>query len=306
MSMKKNRLLHIIPLTVVLLLSACSRSSLISSSSSEESKSEASTSHNSSSANIVSSEPLSSIEPSDTSVSSELSTSEISSDVSSDTSIESSSAFSYSFPQKEQGMTLDEVTAIANELPAQENRKIRYTYHIYEKLVGTYPMTMAEGGDMPEGEYTLDLVTETRTHNLNADLNVISGTPVTKMQKFYTTYTASITPKGWLSYHTQRRSFLNSAQEGEGFEERFYNNPLTLWMMVWGNRPANAQMDGTYFALDEYERVYNSEGYCVSVMLREFYYIKGTLSTYKSSHYYDGTYEIITNCTLEYIDESNE
>ena len=124
---------------------------------------------------------------------------------------------------------------------------------------------------MPEGEYTLDLVTETRTHNLNADLNVISGTPVTRMQKFYTTYTASITPKGWLSYHKQRRSFLNSAQEGEGFEERFYNNPLTLWMMIWGNRPANAQMDGTYFALDEYERVYNSEGYCVSVMLREGY-----------------------------------
>lgn len=295
--MKKNRLLHIIPLALVFLLAACeaegsSSASKTSSSSSQESVS-----------SIVSSEPES---INQSIVSSELSTSEISSADSSNTSIESSSAFSYSFPQKEQGLTLDEVTAIANELPAQENRKIRYTYHIYEKLVGTYPMTMAQGGDMPEGEYTLDLVTETRTHNLNADLNVVSGTPVTKMQQFYTTYTSSITPKGWLSYHSQRRNFLKSAQEGEGFEERFYNNPLTLWMMVWGNRPANAQIDGTYFALDEYERVYNSEGYCVSVMLREFYYIKGTLSTYKSSHYYDGTYEIIANCTIEYLDESNE
>ena len=295
--MKKNRLLHIIPLTLVFLLAACEAEASSSASKTSLSSSQESVS------SIVSSEPES---INQSIVSSELSTSEISSADSSDTSIESSSAFSYSFPQKEQGLTLDEVTAIANELPAQENRKIRYTYHIYEKLVGTYPMTMAAGDDMPEGEYTLDLVTETRTHNLNADLNVVSGTPVTKMQKFYTTYSSFITPKGWLSYHKQRRSFLNSAQEGEGFEERFYNNPLTLWMMVWGNRPANAQMDGTYFALDEYERVYNSEGYCVSVMLREFYYIKGTLSTYKSSHYYDGTYEIIANCTIEYLDESNE
>ena len=300
--MKKNRLLQVIPFALVFLLAACDAE--VNSGSS--SKSEASSSKSDIISAQVSSEPLSSSEPSGTSVSSELLTSEISSADSSDTSIESSSAFSYSFPQKEQGLTLDEVTAIANELPAKENRKIRYTYHIYEKLVGTYPMTMAQGGDMPEGEYTLDLVTETRTHNLNADLNVISGTTVTKMQKFYTTYTASITPKGWLSYHAQRRQFLNSAQEGEGFEERFYNNPLTLWMMIWGNRPANAQMDGTYFGLNEYERVYNSEGYCVSVMLREFYYMKGTLSTYKSSHYYDGTYEIIANCTLEYLDEPNE
>ena len=228
-----------------------------------------------------------------------------SSEVNVSSSDNSSSGFSYSFPKKEQGLSLDEINAELDKMnpQPQEQRKVRYTYHVTEKLVGTYPASMTDGTQMKEGEYTLDMVTETRVHNLDTSIQVISGTPVTTNQRLYLTYTAAVTPKGWLSYHAQKRQFLNSAQEGEGFEERFYKDPLKLWMMSWGNRPANAQMDGTYFAYNEFERVYNTQGYCTTFMMKEFYYIKGTLTSFNNgSKYYDGTYEWVTNCTIEYLD----
>ena len=220
-------------------------------------------------------------------------------------SSETSSLYSYDFPKKEDGLSLDEINEVLDAMDPQpqEKRKVRYNWHIVEKLIGTYQTTMSDGTLMPEGEYTLDMVTETRTDNMDANLKVISGEPYTKNQRLYTTYSAAVTPKGWLSYHKQRRQFLDSAQEGEGFEERFYTEPLTLWMMIWGRRPANASIDGEMFDLYEFERVYNTEGYCTTFYMREFHYIKGTLTSWNNgSHYYNGTYEWITNCTLEYID----
>ena len=215
----------------------------------------------------------------------------------------SNSTFSFSFPNKEEGLTLEQITEQANSLPASENKKVRYTWHIEEELIGTYPMNMAQGGAMEAGRYTLDMVTETKNNNLNTNITIISGTPITDRQKLMSTYTSSVTARGWLSYHSQRRQFKNSAQEGEGFEERFYNNPLTLWMMSWGNRPANASIDGQYFESEEYERGYNLEGYCTTFYAREFHYMKGTLKTFRGgSHYYDGSYEMISRCTIEYLD----
>ena len=125
------------------------------------------------------------------------------------------------------------------------------------------------------------------------------------MQRFYgREYTSSVTPSGWLGYHSQRRNFLNSAQEGEGFEESFYTNPLTLWMRIWGRRPANAQMDGIYFGYEEFERVYNTEGYCASLKIKEYTYMKGTLSSWNNpTREYDGSYEYSLTCAIEYLEE---
>ena len=216
---------------------------------------------------------------------------------------ESNPPFSFSGISKEEGLTLEQVTETADAFKNATARKIRYHYHIEEKLYGSYPMTMSDGSNMLPGSYTLDMVTEPKTNSDNTNISVVSGTPTTKMQKFWATYTSSITAKGWLSYHAQRRQFKDNAQEGEGFEERFYNNPLTLWMTSWGNRPANASIDGQYFGSEEYERGYNSEGYCITFYAREFYYIKGTLGSFMSgSHYYDGSYEMISRCTIEYLD----
>ena len=226
--------------------------------------------------------------------------------VSSSSSDSSSSSYSYSFENKEPGLTLEQITNEIDRIDPQpqEKRKVRYNWHIVEKITGNYYKPMLDSSEMPEGETMGDFVSETRNNNLDTNIQLISGTPVTQMQQYYArNYTSSITPSGWLSYHSQRRQFLNSAQEGEGFEERFYSNPITLWMRIWGNRPANAQMDGIYFGYEEFERVYNTEGYCVSLMIKEFTYMQGTLSSWNNSpRYYDGSYEYTLNCSIEYLE----
>ena len=165
---------------------------------------------------------------------------------------------------------------------------------------------MLDSSEMPEGEIIGDFVSEPKNNNLDTNITLISGTPVTQMQQYFAkSYSSSITPSGWLSYHSQRRDFLKSAQEGEGFEERFYTGPLTLWMRIWGRRPANAQMDGTYFCYEEFERVYNEEGYCTSLKIKEYTYMQGTLTRWNSnprSRYYNGSYEYSLTCDIEYLE----
>ena len=195
-----------------------------------------------------------------------------SSSVESSSGDSSNSEFSYSFENKEQGLTLEQITEEINKINPQpeEQKKVRYSWHIVEKITGNFYKAMLDGREMPEGEIVGDFVSEPRNSNLDTNIQLISGTPVTQMQKFYAqSYTSSITPSGWLSYHSQRRQFLDSAQEGEGFEERFYTNPITLWMRIWGRRPTNAQMDGIYFSYEEFERVYNTAGYCTSLIFKE-------------------------------------
>ena len=231
----------------------------------------------------------------------------ISSDLSTDLSSgdSSSSVFSYPFENKEQGLTLEQITDEINQIDPQpqEKQKVRYTWHIVEKLTGTYYKAMLDGSEMPEGEIVGDFVSEPN-NNLDTNIKLISGTPVTQMQQLYAKqYTSSVTPSGWLSYHAQRRQFLDNAQEGEGFEERFYTNPLTLWMRIWGRRPANAQMDGIYFSYEEFERVYNAAGYCTSLKIKEYTYMKGSLSSWNNpTRDYDGSYEYSLTCAIEYLE----
>ena len=229
-----------------------------------------------------------------------------SSNIDSSSSESSNSVFSYPFENKASGLTLEQITGEINQIDPQphEQRKVRYTWHVVEKVTGNYYKAMLDGSEMPEGETIGDFVSEPRTNNQDTNIQLISGTPVTQMQRLYAQqYSSSVTPSGWLSYHSQRRKFLESAQEGEGFEERFYINPLTLWMRIWGNRPANAQMDGVYFAYEEFERVYNAAGYCTSLKIKEYNYMKGTLSSWNNgSRYYDGSYEYSLTCAIEYLE----
>ena len=244
------------------------------------------------------------------SVNSESSSSDVLSSSSNEekSSSEAQSSFSYVFPKKEDGLTLEQITDEINKIDPQpqERRKVRYTWHIEEKLTGNYYQTMLDSSEMPEGEIIGDFVSEPKNHNLDTNITLISGTPVTQMQQYFAkSYSSSITPSGWLSYHSQRRDFLKSAQEGEGFEERFYTGPLTLWMRIWGRRPANAQMDGTYFCYEEFERVYNEEGYCTSLKIKEYTYMQGTLTRWNSnprSRYYNGSYEYSLTCDIEYLE----
>ena len=281
--MKRNITFAVL-FVISLLVSACSQS-LVSSKDSV--------------LDVESSDPLLSTTSSNSS--SDLSSSDLSSNGS------SSSGFSYSFENKEAGLTLEQITEEINKInPQPEERvKVRYTWHIVEKITGNYYKTMLDGSEMTEGEIVGDFVSEPRTNNLDSNIQLISGTPVTQMQQYYARqYTSSVTPSGWLSYHSQRRQFLDSAQEGEGFEERFYTNPLTLWMRSWGRRPANAQMDGIYFSYNEFERVYNAAGYCTSLKIKEYTYMKGSLSSWNNpTRDYDGSYEYSLTCAIEYLAE---
>ena len=279
--MKRNITFAVL-FVISLLVSACSQS-LVSSKDSV--------------LDVESSDPLLSTTSSDSS--SDLSSSDLSSSGS------SSSGFSYSFENKEAGLTLEQITEEINKInPQPEERvKVRYTWHIVEKITGNYFKTMLDGSEMTEGEIVGDFVSEP-SNNLDTNIKLISGTPVTQMQQYYARqYTSSVTPSGWLSYHSQRRGFLDNAQEGEGFEERFYINPLTLWMRSWGRRPANAQMDGIYFSYEEFERVYNAAGYCTSLKIKEYTYMKGSLSSWNNpTRDYDGSYEYSLTCAIEYLD----
>ena len=216
-------------------------------------------------------------------------------------------SYSYPFEDKQEGLTLEQITEEIDKIDPkpEEKKKVRYTWHIVEKITGKYYKAMLDGSEMPEGEIIGDFVSETRNNNLDSNILLISGTPVTQMQQLYArNYTSSVTPSGWLSYHSQRRQFLDSAQEGEGFEERFYANPITLWMRIWGRRPANAQMDGIYFSYEEFERVYNTAGYCTSLKIKEYTYMKGKLSSWNNpTREYDGSYEYSLTCGIEYIEE---
>lgn len=212
--------------------------------------------------------------------------------------------FSYDLPEKEKGLTLEAFENELNKLSPKDARKVRYHYHSEEKLIGTYPMNMVDGSSMQEGEYNIDLVTEPKTDNTDSIIKVISGTPTTKNQRVLAQYTSGITAKAWLSYHNTQRQFLKYAQEGEGFEERFYTGPLTTWMMSWGNRPSNAKMEGTYFGYNEFERIHDEQGYCVTFRWKEFYYMDGTLvptANNKPTEYH-GSYEWNMSCTFEYLD----
>lgn len=218
----------------------------------------------------------------------------------------SSSSFSYSFEDKEAGLTLEEITIEINKIDPQpeERKKVRYTWHIEEKLTGLYPKMMLDNTQMPEGVIVGDFVSEPRNNNLDTNIKVISGTPVTQMQQYYArNYSSSITPSGWLSYHSQRRQFLDRAQEGEGFEERFYTEPFTLYMRSWGRRPENARMDGIFFSYIELERIYNASGYCTTFKVKEYTYVKGTMTSFMNGEVeYDGSYEYSLNCSIEYIE----
>ena len=295
--MKTKNLLTIIPFTLALLLSACDKE--MSSSASQKSESISSSSQES--ALKSTSKPISS------EINSLNSSEESSSSITSnESSISSSFMYSYSFENKEAGLTLEQIQDEISKIDPQpqEQVKVRYTWHIVEKITGNYFKTMLDGSEMPEGETVGDFVSETSNHNLDASIRLISGTPVTQMGQYYArNYTSSVTPSGWLSYHSQRRQFLNSAQEGEGFEERFYANPITLWMRIWGRRPANAQMDGIYFSYEEFERTYNAAGYCTSLKIKEYTFMQGTLSSWNNSpRYYDGSYEYTLTCGIEYLE----
>ena len=75
-----------------------------------------------------------------------------SSDIISSSGNSASSGFSYSFENKEAGLTLEQITEEIDKIDPkpEEKVKVRYTWHIVEKITGNYFKTMVDGSEMPE------------------------------------------------------------------------------------------------------------------------------------------------------------
>ena len=218
-------------------------------------------------------------------------------------SSEQSPATSFSIPEREEGISLDAFTEVVNGLENLTEKAFRMTFQIKETLIGTYPIYKRNSLDLlEEGVYNTTLVIESSDGSANKTKIVGDRPNTTNNAEVYnngTTYDL----KGWLSYHKQRRGFLDYAQEGEGFKETFSLNPYKMWMVSWGNRPSNSSVEGTYFAFEEHERTFDEVGYCKTIYLRDYRYVDGTFSRWDTKpKEYHGCYDMVVTGTIEYPD----
>ena len=210
-----------------------------------------------------------------------------------------------SLPAREGGVSLEAFTEAIDALsPQTNNRRIRVTYHIVETLEGSVPnATYRRGGSLPEGETITDLVLESRNDS-STDLKVISDQPTTNFSGSLATG-ISITIKDWLSYHNERKNVATrEAQPGWNiFNEDLKINPFKMWMVYAGNKPANSDVEGTFFSYNEYERTFDANGYCQTILFRDFTYIDGIFSRWDTEpQYYKGTFDAVATATIEYLD----
>ena len=221
--------------------------------------------------------------------------------------LSSSSIFSYSLPEKEQGVSLETFTEEINKLEAQtNNRKIRISYHIVETLVGSVPnATFRSGNDpLPEGETITDLVLESRNDSAS-DLKLISGEASTRFSQTFTSG-IMIGIKNWLSYHKERRSAMEkeSMQGWSTFKESLNINPFKMWMLEAGDKPANSGVEGNFYEYNEYERTFDENGYCQTLLFRDYTYIDGVYSRWDTDpKQYKGTFDAVATATIEYLDQ---
>ena len=219
-------------------------------------------------------------------------------------SLSSISSYVPSIPSKEEGVTLDKFTEEVNKIGQIPAKAFRMTFQITETVVGTYPIYKKNSTELlSEGVYNTTLVVESTDGNLSSS-KVVGDRPNTTTRADDYARGVVYTVSGWLNYHAQRRSFLDSALDGEGFKETFYIDSFRMWMVSWGNRPANLSLKGTYFAYDEHERTFDEKGYCKTVYVKEYEYLDGSISRYGSQYTeYHGSYELALNGTIEYLEQ---
>ena len=217
----------------------------------------------------------------------------------------SSSSFIPTVPSKEGGITIEAFTEEINKLePQSNNRNIRVSYHIVETLEGSVPGATKRNGDLlPEGETITDLVLESRNNSAN-NLKIISGQANTSFSQHFTSG-VSIGFSDHLSYlNTRRDAVTREAQPGWNvFKENLKINPFDMWMVESGNRPANADVEGTFFAYTEDERTFDRNGYCQTMMIKEFTYIDGIYNKWDvTPQNYQGSFTAIAQATFEYLE----
>jgi hypothetical protein len=230
-------------------------------------------------------------------------------------SVESSSSHfsvptSYSV-SKEAGISLDDFTQIVDATNTENYRHVRITYHITETIVGDFYVSYKDNkGYVPEGELVTDFVIESYdSSNGRIDFKVISDNITTSGPDQFKSGT-SLTMKAWLSYHDSQRKRAESSQFEIGYEERFYSSTDTynMWFETWGYNlmvPSGYKYEGDYFALEEYNKTFNKEGYLKHMYYRCNRVAYGEMLSANSSEetkHYNGTYEMVLNAEVAYLD----
>lgn len=216
-----------------------------------------------------------------------------------------SSSASYSLPEREEGVSLETFTEEVNKLEPQTNsRKIRVSFHIVETLDGSVMNARDKNGDLlPQGETVTDLVLESINENAS-NVKIVSGQANTRFSRLFTTgFTIGLS--NHLSYVNERRDAVNrEAQPGWNvYRESLTLNPFNVWMVESGSRPANANVEGTFFAYTEDERAFDTNGYVRTMTIKEFTYIDGNYSKWdEGTNYYKGSFTAVAQGTYEYLD----
>ena len=214
------------------------------------------------------------------------------------------------YSSRPRGVSPDDLKEEAKNLSyASEATKVRITFTILETVTGSVPKTNRQG-QLPDGYRNESVIVIERT----AGGGVVSDGPSFRTISFTNKETAcdanvfesgtAVTLSGWLGYQGQRRGFLDQAQEGEGFVESLTRNPYKTWMYIYGVRPANSSVEGSYFGSEEYERTYDENGLCQTMFCEDVIKIKGTLKVWnREPQYYDGVYKMTVNGVVEYLTE---
>lgn len=199
------------------------------------------------------------------------------------------------------GVTLEAFQTATNELATYTYTHAVITYDIKEVVEGTVPYWDRNGKNkLTEGEYNNHIEIEMT----KSSTRLLSERATTNAAAVFENGTP-LNINGWLSYHSEKRRFRESAQEGEGFDERFYLTPsYRMWMKSYGNRVANATFEGTYKGSEEYNRVFNEYGLVTNMSCTDSAMFDGILKRWNTADTeYHGTYVLTCVATVEYFTE---
>ena len=199
-------------------------------------------------------------------------------------------------PPEGEGVDVETFNAGIANYQSQEKGRITITYHMNEKVTGTVPAnySMRNGDPMPDGcDIDSDFVVE--LDNESDSTPTISGERPTRNSDLFSGGTLLFV-SSWANYQRQMRENKRhiALTEEESFQEKLYLNPLRMWMKgVYHNRVENSTLEGTEYFSEEYDRSFDSEGYCTTIIFREKLYIDGTLTrAAERPQYCKGTYSM--------------
>lgn len=181
--------------------------------------------------------------------------------------------------------------------------KANIEYTVRECLIGSMPGVNYQNGDpLPDGSLLTLKMNAEQTSDLKVTCNYPNPSELTYSVKELITGANVVNIKSWLSYHKQRRPTENSIWvEGEGMYEKLYANPYKTWMKIVGRRIPNAQIDGTFYGFEEYDRTFDENGLVNYLCYREYREIDGNFKRYDTDEkYYKGTYFLTVEARITY------